>query len=759
MLRSILTASATVRDRCFLLSPRPTVLRGSWMTGRSSCGGKISLSPTNCPKDLAKTVIEAGVYLSFRPCSGVAHVPLLLDGQLITTPGYHSPTGLILDLRGKPLTIPHVLDKEAAETAMERLLKPFRGYLEHGAVDRTALLGAALTAALRPSLPTAPAILIDGNTPAVGKGKLARALAALATSECPRSLPRAIATKRPRSASRRRLAGLACDPARQPAAAHRQLDPGEHPHGAGGRHPHLRQAPDPQGGVPGALLLTANNATMRVDMLRRTLSVRIVVADDKPEPAVRLRPGNEAVRDRAELLAAAFTVVLAWLRARHLPENAARRALGSFEEWADIVAGAVSWLTGKSPVALIEARKDQDDRTTSERGVIAALAERFGDAEWKAKAAAQEIAADIWAAAMRFKGEQPTANEVSYWLRKRKDRVYAFEAADGTPARKALSNTIDRNGVASWFLRGMRGIAGDNPPPANSWLLVLDPNWGRHGEGEYPPQSPVSPAPTCRRRGGPGSGRGRPAWPRRGQRMGEVTFRLVTTAEEARKAVGELAVRGLPVGLDLETTGLDPLTAEARLLQLAAPGEPVVVVDLFRAGGLEALREPLEQLRAVAHNAVFELGFLHRAGVRLMLGCTMLASHALDRQAGEPGRAGPAAPWAHARQELADARTGRGELSPGPAGLRGGRCRGGAPPARRSCRPSSSGRGGPGLRADARRPAGDRRDAAGRDAVRCRGAARAPGQAGGGAGRLEPLLLEALAGRNPRSGEQVVEPG
>jgi ribonuclease D len=112
-----------------------------------------------------------------------------------------------------------------------------------------------------------------------------------------------------------------------------------------------------------------------------------------------------------------------------------------------------------------------------------------------------------------------------------------------------------------------------------------------------------------------------------------VTFRRLTTAEEARRAVSELAGRGAPVGLDLETTGLDPLTAKPRLLQLAPPEGPVTVVDLFQAGGLEAVAEPLAQLKAVAHNATFDMGFLRRAGVRLVPECTLLAAHVLTGKA------------------------------------------------------------------------------------------------------------------------------
>ena len=110
----------------------------------------------------------------------------------------------------------------------------------------------------------------------------------------------------------------------------------------------------------------------------------------------------------------------------------------------------------------------------------------------------------------------------------------------------------------------------------------------------------------------------------------EVAFRLVETAEEARQALAEIAAHGGRVGLDLETTGLDPLTAQARLLQVAHDNGPVLVVDLFKAGGLHLFREELMRLRPVAHNATFDAGFMWRAGVKMVPDCTMLAAHVLS---------------------------------------------------------------------------------------------------------------------------------
>ncbi|MGC8905619.1 MAG: bifunctional 3'-5' exonuclease/DNA polymerase, partial [Thermus sp.] len=88
--------------------------------------------------------------------------------------------------------------------------------------------------------------------------------------------------------------------------------------------------------------------------------------------------------------------------------------------------------------------------------------------------------------------------------------------------------------------------------------------------------------------------------------------------EETGEKLGEVLDQLLSwpyLGMDLETTGLDPHTAKPRLLSLAAKGL-VVVMDLFRVP-LEALA-PLFGEKGpvlVGHNLKFDLGFLLKAGV------------------------------------------------------------------------------------------------------------------------------------------------
>src|SRR6266511_2703878 len=101
-------------------------------------------------------------------------------------------------------------------------------------------------------------------------------------------------------------------------------------------------------------------------------------------------------------------------------------------------------------------------------------------------------------------------------------------------------------------------------------------------------------------------------------------YQLVTSAEDLRRAVDELSTKHA-IGLDTETTDLDPYTARLRLIQLASP-DGVYIVDLNRfdqgetrlTESLEPLRQMLGALRPIkiAHNAKFDAKFIkHNLGV------------------------------------------------------------------------------------------------------------------------------------------------
>src|SRR5438105_8192957 len=101
-------------------------------------------------------------------------------------------------------------------------------------------------------------------------------------------------------------------------------------------------------------------------------------------------------------------------------------------------------------------------------------------------------------------------------------------------------------------------------------------------------------------------------------------YQLITNQEELRRAVNELSGKHA-IGLDTETTELDPYLARLRLIQLAAP-DGVRLIDLNRFANdnlkqgdpLAPLRQLLSAPRPIkiAHNSKFDAKFIkHNLGV------------------------------------------------------------------------------------------------------------------------------------------------
>lgn len=104
------------------------------------------------------------------------------------------------------------------------------------------------------------------------------------------------------------------------------------------------------------------------------------------------------------------------------------------------------------------------------------------------------------------------------------------------------------------------------------------------------------------------------------------------------------------LAVDTETTGLDPHTDKLRLIQIGAPGLPVLLIDCssFLPAGTDQLRKILSSSpKIIFHNAKFDLQFLLSIGIQVLsVFDTMLAAQLL-RPCGGPVKASLAAVAEH----------------------------------------------------------------------------------------------------------------
>ena len=93
-------------------------------------------------------------------------------------------------------------------------------------------------------------------------------------------------------------------------------------------------------------------------------------------------------------------------------------------------------------------------------------------------------------------------------------------------------------------------------------------------------------------------------------------YRLITDADQLRKLLNPLIGVIERIGIDTETTGLDPHLSKVRLIQIAVAKHPVFIIDL--AAIEKSALTPLKQLLAsdclkIGHNLKFDIMMLATA--------------------------------------------------------------------------------------------------------------------------------------------------
>ena len=331
------------------------------------------------PMAIARTLTSRRGRLRLPILSGVINVPMLrADGSILDKPGYDAATGLIFDNLGVDFPpIPNQPTRTNAEKSLARLNDIIKDFDFVEPAHRAAALSGILTACCRRSLRTAPLHGYSAPVLGSGKSKLVDIASVIATGQEAAVIAQGANDE---ELEKRLVSHLLVG---APIIA---IDNCSRPLGGDLLNQMLTQArasprilgksESPSVSTGALCTATGNNLLLFGDMVRRSIVCCLDPKNERPELRTFDRdPVEYAKANRSVLVVCAITI----LRAYHLAGRPNRPApLGSFEEWSNLVRGALLWLGCADPVSTMQAIRDADPTLAILRMVMAAWRHAFG---------------------------------------------------------------------------------------------------------------------------------------------------------------------------------------------------------------------------------------------------------------------------------------------------------------------------------------------------------------------------------------------
>jgi hypothetical protein len=312
--------------------------------------------PTLPPTWVAETLRDRGEW-PFPPIVGVIAAPTLRpDGSLLDSPGYDPTTGLYADFDAAAFpsisSAPSQADGQRALKALQEIFADFPFVADH---HRSAALAALLSLMGRYLIEgNVPLFAVRATTPGTGKTLLVDAISTLATG---RAATRWSPTE-DEAEDRKRLLTIVLegdplvliDNVTQPlgsAALDSALTGGYVKDRLLGTN---KSATAPFTAV---VCATGNNMTFRGDTPRRVVPIDLDANREHPEERDDFTHPHLLAwirKERSRLVMAALTLLRAFdVAGRPTPPDVKR--IGSFEEWSDMIRGALVWAGEADPAA------------------------------------------------------------------------------------------------------------------------------------------------------------------------------------------------------------------------------------------------------------------------------------------------------------------------------------------------------------------------------------------------------------------------
>ena len=331
------------------------------------------------PKYVA-ALFDAESYPHLLPLSGIARQPhFRADGSLCMTAGYDPETGLFGAFNPADYFVKEAPSKQDAQYALDQIGTLLAGFDFQDNNSRAAALSAILTAAIRPTLTTAPMFHAAAHQPSSGKSYLLKIIAGFAGAGSPAMLSMPLSDEEFRKLL---LSTLLDAPS---VVIFDNLTGDIQPFGS---FCTALTEPTIQGRVLGVsknatvstrsvFLSSGNNVGPVRDMVRRVITIRL---DPKVEnPALReFTDAPAAILEgrRGEFVSHALTIIRAY-RVAGSP-RASCTGFGGYDEWAELVRYPLLWLGVADPVANVVKQLAADPDREELGRLLMAWKKQFG---------------------------------------------------------------------------------------------------------------------------------------------------------------------------------------------------------------------------------------------------------------------------------------------------------------------------------------------------------------------------------------------
>ena len=366
------------------------------------------------PISVIRSILGLGSLRNLKEISAVITAPTLrLDGTILDQVGYDEPTKILYEPVGLPWPVPLQPSEEQARRALDTLWLPFENFPFVESIDKAVMLVGLLTAAVRPMLPTAPAIGFDAPVQGSGKTLLAKCLGVISNGQEPAVWPHT-ASRDDEETRKRLFAAIrggksaliwdnvvgAFDSVSMAALLTSTV------------YTDRILSESKVSSIPNRILmlLTGNNLTLKGDMARRVLVARIDPDTERPfARSFDLDPYLYCLANRQKLISCALTLIRFYMAANVKPPGVGRTA--SFEDWDDMVRQTVIYLNQTiapneygDVMEKMVANQLEDPEQESIHDLLSAWVELFG---YRAVTAAEVLQEIGWAGHQYISTDSP----------------------------------------------------------------------------------------------------------------------------------------------------------------------------------------------------------------------------------------------------------------------------------------------------------------------------------------------------------------